>query len=40
MIYIGGSMDLIAGIFAIVVVIFFMIEDIMKMSGRLVEEAI
>jgi len=40
MVYIGGIMDLIAGIFAIVVAIFFMIEDIMKMSGRLAEEAI
>jgi len=40
MAYIGGIIDLIAGIFAIIVAIFFMIEDIMKMSGRLAEEAI
>ena len=40
MVYIGGIIDIIAGIFAIVVVIFFMIENIMKMSGRLAEKAI
>ena len=40
MVYIGGIIDLVAGIFAIIVAIFFMIEDIMKMSGRLAEEAI
>jgi len=40
MVYISGIIDIIAGIFAIVVVIFFMIENIMKMSGRLAEKAI
>ncbi len=40
MVYIGGIIDLIAGIFAIIVAIFFIIEDAMKMSGRLAEEAI
>jgi len=40
MLYIGGIIDLIAGIFAILVSIFFIIEDAMKMSGRIAEEAI
>ncbi len=40
MAYIDGIVYLIAGIFAIIVAIFFIIEDTMKMRGRLAEEVI